>query len=87
MPAHMTALRKLGVPYTDEHISRVEEVEGKTELDALIAYLQGHGPLAPSKDGERDITTMRFDINTLRSMVCLQRSSGCGLVMAATGQI
>jgi len=41
MPAHMSALRKVGVPYTDEQISKaVEEVKGKTELEAVIAYLQ-----------------------------------------------
>jgi cytochrome c oxidase cbb3-type subunit 2 len=41
MPAHMRALRTVGVPYTDAQIaSAVEEVKGKTELDAVIAYLQ-----------------------------------------------
>ena len=41
MPAHMKALRAVGVPYTDEQISKAtEEVKGKTELEALIAYLQ-----------------------------------------------
>ncbi len=41
MPAHMRALRKVGVPYTDEQISKaVEEVKGKTESEAVIAYLQ-----------------------------------------------
>ena len=41
MPAHMKGLRLVGVPYTDEQIARsVEDVKGKTELDATIAYLQ-----------------------------------------------
>jgi len=41
MPAHMKALRTVGVPYTDEQIAKAsEEVKGKTELDAVIAYLQ-----------------------------------------------
>jgi cytochrome c oxidase cbb3-type subunit II len=41
MPAHMKALRTVGVPYTDEQIAAaVEDVKGKTEADALIAYLQ-----------------------------------------------
>ncbi len=41
MPAHMKALRNVGVPYTDEQIAKsVEEVKGKTELEATIAYLQ-----------------------------------------------
>lgn len=41
---HMKALRSVGVPYTDVEIaSAPEQVKGKTELDALIAYLQGLG--------------------------------------------
>jgi cytochrome c oxidase cbb3-type subunit 2 len=44
MPARMRALRLLGAPYTDEEIeASVEAVQGKTEMDALIAYLQGLG--------------------------------------------
>ncbi|MBU6437593.1 MAG: cytochrome-c oxidase, cbb3-type subunit II [Betaproteobacteria bacterium] len=39
--AHMRALRRVGVPYTDAQIaSAPAEVKGKTELDAVIAYLQ-----------------------------------------------
>jgi cytochrome c oxidase cbb3-type subunit 2 len=42
--AHMSALRKVGVPYTDEDIAKAPEVvRGKTEMEALIAYLQGLG--------------------------------------------
>jgi len=34
----------LGAPYTDEEITKAtEEVQGKTELDAVIAYLQVMG--------------------------------------------
>ena len=41
---HMKALRTAGVPYTDEEIAKApEELKGKTEVDALIAYLQGMG--------------------------------------------
>jgi cytochrome c oxidase cbb3-type subunit 2 len=37
----MRALRFVGVPYTDEEIAgAAEEVKGKTEMEALIAYLQ-----------------------------------------------
>jgi cytochrome c oxidase cbb3-type subunit 2 len=44
VPAKMKALRKVGVPYTDEDIAKASEaVKGKTELEALIAYLQGMG--------------------------------------------
>jgi cytochrome c oxidase cbb3-type subunit 2 len=43
-PAKMRALRALGVPYTDEQISQAaSEVAGKSEMEALIAYLQGLG--------------------------------------------
>jgi cytochrome c oxidase cbb3-type subunit 2 len=40
----MKALRVVGVPYSDEEIAKAgDEVKGKTELEALIAYLQGLG--------------------------------------------
>jgi cytochrome c oxidase cbb3-type subunit 2 len=40
----MERLRLLGHPYTDEEIAKApDELKGKTELDALIAYLQGLG--------------------------------------------
>ncbi len=40
----MEALRKVGVPYTDEQIAGAEAaVKGKTEMEAVIAYLQGLG--------------------------------------------
>ena len=40
----MRALRAVGVPYTDEQIAgAAAEVEGRTEMQALIAYLQGLG--------------------------------------------
>ena len=39
--AHMKGLRTLGAPYTDEEIAKApEEVKDKTEMDAVIAYLQ-----------------------------------------------
>jgi cytochrome c oxidase cbb3-type subunit 2 len=42
--ARMRALRLLGDPYTDADIDGARDaVEGKTELDALVAYLQGLG--------------------------------------------
>jgi len=44
LPAHMNGLRKLGAPYSDEEVAKAtEEVQGKTELDAVIAYLQAMG--------------------------------------------
>ena len=37
----MKALRVVGVPYTDDEIAKAgDEVKGKTELDAIVAYLQ-----------------------------------------------
>ncbi len=42
--AKMRALRSVGVPYTEADIDgAAEAVRGKTEMDALIAYLQGLG--------------------------------------------
>jgi cytochrome c oxidase cbb3-type subunit 2 len=42
--AKMKALRAVGVPYSDEDIAGAKKaLDGKTELDALIAYLQGLG--------------------------------------------
>jgi cytochrome c oxidase cbb3-type subunit 2 len=40
----MRVLRSLGVPYTDEQIDKAkDELKGKTEIDAVIAYLQNLG--------------------------------------------
>ena len=40
----LEALQTLGDPYTDEQIANASaELDGKTEMDALIAYLQGLG--------------------------------------------
>jgi cytochrome c oxidase cbb3-type subunit 2 len=42
--ANMSALRKVGVPYSDEEILKaLEDVKGKTEMEASIAYLQSLG--------------------------------------------
>lgn len=41
MATKMRALRAVGVPYTDADIAAAgDEVKGKTEMEALIAYLQ-----------------------------------------------
>ena len=40
----MKALRTVGVPYSDEEIAKAaDEVKGKTEMEAVIAYLQSLG--------------------------------------------
>lgn len=45
----MRAMRALGVPYTDEEIANAAaQVAGKTEMDALVAYLQGLGTAIPT---------------------------------------
>jgi cytochrome c oxidase cbb3-type subunit 2 len=42
--AKMEALRKVGVPYSDQEIAEAPKaLEGKTEVEAVIAYLQGMG--------------------------------------------
>jgi cytochrome c oxidase cbb3-type subunit 2 len=44
--AKMRALRRVGVPYTDQDIAASRaELANKTELDAMVAYLQGLGTL------------------------------------------
>ncbi|MDI9332130.1 MAG: cytochrome-c oxidase, cbb3-type subunit II [Alphaproteobacteria bacterium] len=44
MAPRMMALRTVGVPYSDDDIAQAgDEVKGKTEMEALIAYLQGLG--------------------------------------------
>ena len=50
LPKKMKALRTVGVPYTDEDIAKAaDEAKGKTELEALIAYLQVLGTAVSSK--------------------------------------
>lgn len=46
----MAALRRVGVPYSDEDIAGAQQaVAGKKEIDALIAYLQQLGTLLKHK--------------------------------------
>jgi cytochrome c oxidase cbb3-type subunit 2 len=41
MAPRMKALRIVGVPYTDDEIAKAgDEVKGRTELDALVSFLQ-----------------------------------------------
>jgi cytochrome c oxidase cbb3-type subunit 2 len=48
MAPKLNALRRLGVPYSDAEVAAAgEAVKGKTELEALIAYLQGMGVRSP----------------------------------------
>lgn len=73
----MRALRKVGVPYTDADISGAPAaVAGKTEMEALIAYLQGLGlamkpkaqaatPTAPPADGGRVVCDKSLAVGSL----------------------
>lgn len=46
----MQALRRVGVPYSDDAIASAKaEVEGKTEMDAMVSYLQQLGLLIKTK--------------------------------------
>ena len=46
--AHMRGLKRLGDPYTDADLAgAAAAVAGKTELDAVVAYLQALGKNAP----------------------------------------
>jgi cytochrome c oxidase cbb3-type subunit 2 len=48
--AKMRALRSVGVPYTDDDIAGAKAaVQGATEMDALVAYLQQLGTLLKEK--------------------------------------
>lgn len=52
MQRHMSGLRAIGVPYTDADIAEAAPlVEGRTEMDALVAYLQVLGTMVELKDG------------------------------------
>jgi cytochrome c oxidase cbb3-type subunit 2 len=49
-PKRMEALRSVGVPYTDEDIAGASDaVKGKTEIEAMVAYLQQLGTVLSNK--------------------------------------
>lgn len=44
VPSRLRAMQRLGVPYTDDEIAKsADAVKGKTEMDAIVAYLQSLG--------------------------------------------
>jgi len=50
MAPKMNALRMVGVPYTDEEVAKAaDDVKGKTEMDAVVAYLQVMGTAGAAK--------------------------------------
>ncbi len=53
MPGKLSALRMVGVPYTDADIAGAKEaVAGKTEMDAMVAYLQCLGTMIKFEEGK-----------------------------------
>ena len=49
--SHMKGLQRIGVPYTQAEIAAApQDVAGRSELDAVVAYLQGLGKNAPKGD-------------------------------------
>jgi cytochrome c oxidase cbb3-type subunit 2 len=49
----MEVMRMLGVPYTDADISgAAAEVQGKTEMEAIVAYLQVLGTMVTFEEGK-----------------------------------
>ncbi|MBT8422805.1 MAG: cbb3-type cytochrome c oxidase subunit II, partial [Gammaproteobacteria bacterium] len=49
-PTKLSTMQMLGVPYSDADIAAAQaSVEGKTELDALVAYLQNLGVLMKNR--------------------------------------
>ncbi len=49
--AHMRGMQRIGVPYVDADIeAAAAEVQGKTEEDAMVAYLQVLGTMATLND-------------------------------------
>ena len=51
--AHMGGMKMLGVPYTDEDIASAgDAVQGKTEMDALVAYLLVLGTMVKLEEGK-----------------------------------
>jgi cytochrome c oxidase cbb3-type subunit 2 len=48
--SHMHGLAEVGLPYTEaDYKSVADAVKGKTEMDALIAYLQDLGKYGPKE--------------------------------------
>jgi cytochrome c oxidase cbb3-type subunit II len=53
MQAHMQGLKAIGVPYSDGDIEAAPALmEGKTEMDALVTYLQVLGTMAVLDEGK-----------------------------------
>ena len=49
--SHMRGLRVVGVPYTDADIDSAAAITGKTEMQAMVAYLQVLGTMVKFQEG------------------------------------
>ena len=64
----MRALRRLGVPYTDEQIAKApEELKGRNEQDAMVAYLQNLGLALRSVNDSPHLTKSSRSLRPLRA--------------------
>jgi len=62
LQAHLRALRALGVPYTDQDIDGAPAaVQGKTELDGLVAYVSSLGR-AVGRGGAAQVVEAKLDL-------------------------
>jgi cytochrome c oxidase cbb3-type subunit 2 len=53
MKSRLSVMRTLGVPYTDEEIENADAaIEGHTEMDAMVAYLQVLGTMVKLDDSK-----------------------------------
>jgi cytochrome c oxidase cbb3-type subunit 2 len=51
--SHMRGLARVGLPYTEaDYKSVADVVKGKTEMDALVAYLQDLGKYGPKEKAQ-----------------------------------
>ncbi len=61
LQAHMRALRRVGVPYTDQDVAGAPAaVQGKTELDGLVAYVTSLGK-AVDRGGAAPVVEARLE--------------------------
>jgi cytochrome c oxidase cbb3-type subunit 2 len=53
METRLTAMRRIGVPYTDAEIELAQDhIRGKTEMDAIVAYMQVLGTMVRLDDSK-----------------------------------
>jgi cytochrome c oxidase cbb3-type subunit 2 len=82
--ANMRALRRLGVPYADADVAgAAEALKGKTEMDAIVAYMLSLGKAVDRKGrggGEIDLdepNPLAADANAARKGLELFVAQGC----------